>query len=228
MIFHGKEGKDPYGYTIIDHSKNKILKGSEVFPLKHLIRAESDQKIKIINFTSDLDKSAYQNMTGTNDTIFRYKPLPHQSAYRLKLLSALQEFPKLSLGLQEFQLNLLVNQNQLYLLDGQEQFFIRLDSILKAKEYNCFARLWDVPMVADQNQTRHRQEETVLDFQAQPNNNDDNFSFQENLLPEYDNGPGYSFPLPDFSLGISQDVDDEPINGRKRKKDRPTKRKSNR
>lgn len=91
IIFHGKEGKDHYCYTIIDHSKKIIFKGSEVFPLKELTRAETEQKIKIINFTSYSDRKAYQNITGTNDTIFRYKPVPQSSAYRLKLLSALEE-----------------------------------------------------------------------------------------------------------------------------------------
>ncbi|UOE52572.1 relaxase/mobilization nuclease domain-containing protein [Mucilaginibacter sp. SMC90] len=36
LLFHNAEGKQPYGYSIIDHSEKLVLKGSEVLALKHL------------------------------------------------------------------------------------------------------------------------------------------------------------------------------------------------
>lgn len=36
-VFHGKNGKPPYGYTIIDHAAKAVYKGGEVMPLAEFI-----------------------------------------------------------------------------------------------------------------------------------------------------------------------------------------------
>ena len=40
IVFHGAEGKLPYGYTIIDHASQHVFKGSEVMPLKEMLSIE--------------------------------------------------------------------------------------------------------------------------------------------------------------------------------------------
>lgn len=37
IIFHGKDGKPPYGYTVIDHSRKMVYKGKELMPLAEFI-----------------------------------------------------------------------------------------------------------------------------------------------------------------------------------------------
>jgi len=37
IIFHGKDGKPPYGYTIIDHSRKMVYKGKDLMPLAEFI-----------------------------------------------------------------------------------------------------------------------------------------------------------------------------------------------
>ncbi|MFA6082782.1 relaxase/mobilization nuclease domain-containing protein [Mucilaginibacter sp.] len=37
LVFHGSEGKKPYGYTVIDHATKQVFKGSEILNLKHLL-----------------------------------------------------------------------------------------------------------------------------------------------------------------------------------------------
>jgi len=37
IIFHGKDGKPPYGYTVIDHSRKMVYKGKDLIPLAEFI-----------------------------------------------------------------------------------------------------------------------------------------------------------------------------------------------
>ncbi|WP_114751964.1 relaxase/mobilization nuclease domain-containing protein [Pleomorphovibrio marinus] len=226
LIFHGKDGKAPYGYSIIDHSRKIILKGSEVFPLKNLTREETTDKVRVVNFASQSDKAAYENITGTTDTVFRFKRLPRQAAYRLKLLSVLEEFSNPQKGLEEYRLHLLVNDKRLFLLDTRERYFISLEAILKTDEYNRFARLWNVPERNDTEQgTTIRTASDARDHlpvQADneiltPNAQDSGYADHER-----ETAP----PLSNFKLDIHQDVDDEALHGRRRKKEKGSKKRS--
>ncbi len=40
FVFHSASGKPPYGYTIVDYSKNNVFKGSQIYPLARLTGAE--------------------------------------------------------------------------------------------------------------------------------------------------------------------------------------------
>ncbi len=40
VLFHGKPGKPPYGYTLIDHAKKTVYKGSELMPIAEFIGAQ--------------------------------------------------------------------------------------------------------------------------------------------------------------------------------------------
>ncbi len=46
ILFHAAEGKQPYGYSIIDHDQKIAFKGSEVLPLKELL-AENGESILV-------------------------------------------------------------------------------------------------------------------------------------------------------------------------------------
>ena len=41
LVFHSKDGKPAYGYTIIDHAQKNVYKGSEILPLKQLMGSAS-------------------------------------------------------------------------------------------------------------------------------------------------------------------------------------------
>ncbi|RYE55073.1 MAG: hypothetical protein EOP48_10980 [Sphingobacteriales bacterium] len=45
LMFHAAQGKQPYGYSIIDHGQKVVLKGSEVLPLKELLSAHTESII---------------------------------------------------------------------------------------------------------------------------------------------------------------------------------------
>lgn len=42
IIFHGKDGKPPYGYTVIDHSRKMVYKGKDLMPLAEFIAPSED------------------------------------------------------------------------------------------------------------------------------------------------------------------------------------------
>jgi hypothetical protein len=44
IFFHAKDGKPPYGYTIIDHTKKEVYKGGDLMPLAEFIKAAPENK----------------------------------------------------------------------------------------------------------------------------------------------------------------------------------------
>ncbi len=40
IVFHGKEGKQPYGYTVIDNANKNVFKGGEIMSLKEFIQKD--------------------------------------------------------------------------------------------------------------------------------------------------------------------------------------------
>jgi hypothetical protein len=40
LVFHSKDGKPAYGYTVIDHAQKNVYKGSAIMPLKELLALE--------------------------------------------------------------------------------------------------------------------------------------------------------------------------------------------
>lgn len=81
LIFHGKEAKTPYGYSIIDNSSRIIFKGSEVFPLKNLIEQNGEKKI-------------YQSKDAIKDLSI------DRIGGKVKLQSALNDFPTIQKGME--------------------------------------------------------------------------------------------------------------------------------
>jgi hypothetical protein len=221
FIYHGKEGKDPYGYTIIDHKAKIIFKGSEIYPLKKLMAGRAKGKVQVVSFASPEDKDAYLESTGNKEAIFRFKGIQDQSTYRLKLLSSLTDFASVNQGLAHFQLEIKAFKNKLFLQDPKERIFTSLTSILKNHEYDRFALLWKVPQIDFQSESKDGQ--SVTDSSQVPLD-----------LPSEDVSASgqHSHEVMNratnlhASLSINDDIDDEAIHGRDRRKKRTTSRKN--
>lgn len=63
IVFHNKDDKDPFGYTIIDHKMGSVFKGSEIIKMKELFEFTSEkidkktyEKIKEYNVSNNEEK----------------------------------------------------------------------------------------------------------------------------------------------------------------------------
>jgi len=80
LVFHSKDGKPAYGYTVIDHAQKNVYKGSQIMPLKELtsIKAAapaSNQTQTISTKQNGCIPSTSQHLQQTNelelDTLLR-------------------------------------------------------------------------------------------------------------------------------------------------------------
>jgi len=120
LVFHGKDGKTPYGYTLIDHSHKIIFKGSEVFPLQRFLHQEGENK----SYRSEKSNPA--------------KPLDPISA-KVKLQSALNDFSTVRQGLEHHSLKIEHREGKAYLKTAQGEIathdILSLDQQLALREY---------------------------------------------------------------------------------------------
>lgn len=100
LVFHGKDGKTPYGYTLIDHTNKLIFKGSEVFQLQRFFAQEGENK------SYRAEKSSHP------------KPLDPISA-KVKLQSALNDFSTVRQGLDHHSLEIEHREGSTYLKTSQ-------------------------------------------------------------------------------------------------------------
>lgn len=100
LKFHGKEGKTPYGYSIIDNSSRIIFNGSEVFPLKSLMEQEGERK-------------AYQSKDKIKEL------LVDKIGGKVKLQSALNDFPTVRKGMEFHSLQFENKNGDTYLKTSQ-------------------------------------------------------------------------------------------------------------
>ncbi|WP_026956643.1 relaxase/mobilization nuclease domain-containing protein [Algoriphagus vanfongensis] len=100
LKFHGKEGKTPYGYSIIDNSSRIIFKGSEVFPLKSLMEQEGERK-------------SYQSKDKIKEL------LVDKIGGKVKLQSALNDFPTVRKGMEYHSLQFENRDGNSYLKTSQ-------------------------------------------------------------------------------------------------------------
>jgi hypothetical protein len=63
ILFHSAEGKQPYGYSIIDHNQKVVFKGSEVLPLKELL-AQNDHSVSVVSVKTEYEES-YESVAST-------------------------------------------------------------------------------------------------------------------------------------------------------------------
>lgn len=70
ILFHAKDGKPPYGYTVIDHARKSVYKGGDLMPLAEFIKPVQVQTVEPRpTALEDTDNNIPEN-TGGYDTAF--------------------------------------------------------------------------------------------------------------------------------------------------------------
>lgn len=103
LVFHGKVGKKPYGYSLIDNSNKIIFKGSEVFPMQRFFEQEGERK-------------TYQTKKSTVPAPFNLL------GEKVKLQSALNDFSTILQGLEHHSLKIKNRDGDPYLKTSQGEF----------------------------------------------------------------------------------------------------------
>ncbi|MBN3581093.1 relaxase/mobilization nuclease domain-containing protein [Algoriphagus aestuarii] len=120
LIFHGKDAKTPYGYSLIDNSNKIVFKGSEVFPIKRLLEAEGKQQ-------------AYQ--TDKSKTIDLIEG-------KVKLRSAFNDFSTIQQGLKHHSLRFDRSKGDTYLKTSQG--VVSTKDILQPKQLQALEEYLDL------------------------------------------------------------------------------------
>lgn len=69
ILFHAKENKSPYGYSIIDHSQKMVFKGGDIMPLRNFIQVADVPTIQfpVPDNKNQDNGSAFKSDTGLTD-----------------------------------------------------------------------------------------------------------------------------------------------------------------
>jgi hypothetical protein len=148
IVYHGKKGLPPYGYSIIDHTNKTVFKGGEIMPLKDFIdnRLFEDRKrhIEPIQLTVDgfKEKEASSRIFGDRLGRVSFAAIPTEKLALITVLlkSALHEFNSIKEGLSKHQIELFTDTKGLYVIEKSSNIMIDAKRVLSPSDYTLMAR----------------------------------------------------------------------------------------
>ena len=123
LLFHAKDGKPAYGYTIIDHSGKAVYKGGEIMPLPKLLELNAAAQPAI----AEAKEVTYEKQVTEPDRRDYYKAL---------LKAALYNYPDIGQGLHHTGIGIYLRDDCWYLVDHSGKAFIPLDQLLNSGTYS--------------------------------------------------------------------------------------------
>lgn len=82
ILFHSKDNKMPYGYTILDHATKSVFKGSEIMSLKEFTTPANleanEEKFQVTHISEEEVKQASPDDLDFNDESLSDYPIAHQ------------------------------------------------------------------------------------------------------------------------------------------------------
>lgn len=123
LLFHAKDGKPAYGYTIIDHSGKAVYKGGEVMPLAALFELNAGGT----GTKKEVKTEPYREPV--------FEPF-RRDYYRAMLKAAIENYPDIRQGLQQTGFYIFLREDRYYLVDKADKAFMPLDQLLDEREYS--------------------------------------------------------------------------------------------
>jgi hypothetical protein len=148
IVYHGKKGLPPYGYSIIDHTNKTVFKGGEIMPLKDFIdnRLFEDRKrhTEPIQLTVDgfKEKEASSRIFGDRLGRVSFAAILTEKLALITMLlkSALHEFNSVKEGLSKHQIELFTDTKGLYVLEKSSNIMIDAKRVLSPSDYALMAK----------------------------------------------------------------------------------------
>lgn len=133
FVFHSKDDKAPYGFTIIDNAEKNVFKGGEIIKLKELLETKKTTAIKQ-PVKEEPYKSHLADRVKSPDELAYYTTLVH---------SVVNSYGLLEEGLKHQGFDLIKQSNELYIIDIPNEVSIKLDDLIteKSEDYSKFSDL---------------------------------------------------------------------------------------
>ncbi|RYX87855.1 hypothetical protein EON73_00320 [bacterium] len=146
VIYHGKSGLPPYGYTIIDNKEKAVFKGGEIMPLSLFIDHSPYQKqLQLTNGSINIQNDGFDvsaKIVGEELSKSSFADIPKERLDQLKVLlkSTIHEFNSIGEGLNRHKIEILRSENDLYVLDKISGFKIDAKRVLNPTDYLLIAK----------------------------------------------------------------------------------------
>jgi hypothetical protein len=223
LAFHGKNGLTPYGYTIIDHKSKAVFKGSDIMPLKVLIdpfqyRKQPKTAIGSIQLKVDgfKEKDASERIFGDRLGNISFTTIPPEKLALISLLlkSALHEFNSVGEGLNRHHFEVHVSNKNQFIIDKKSGFMIDASRVLNKADFELMARHTGLEIPQKEKDIALIEYSGDNEHKAETEQSDRSAEFTEVVQDE----SALLSAMQNFDLNIADDVDDEQINGRNRRR----------
>lgn len=124
LIFHAKENKTPYGFSIIDNSQKSVLKGGEVITLKELLSNKISQDTATRNAQNPYKQYMENRITSPDELVY----------YKTLIRSIINNYGLLQEGLQNQGFDFVKKSNDVFIIDIQGKASISLSDLMPEKD----------------------------------------------------------------------------------------------
>ena len=217
IVFHGKIGLPPHGYTIIDNKGSTVFKGGEIMPLKEFIKQGEFQEINthFIKVDGFKEQEAVNNIFAGKNFETTFAELSKEKLQEISafIKSAVHEFGSINEGLNFHKLEMLIDAGSVFVMDKESGHLIDAKRVTSEQDYSLLENSSGL-LQQRENETKSTQEDYPNLF-LEPKN--ENVSEQQ---PQQEQSGSLLEIIQDFDLNISDDVDDSQIHGRNRRREK--------